>query len=65
MVPVEHDRGKKQVCVEALRAAIRRVLTDPSIASNAARAGKRMCAYGGAAQAARLIERFSQSAGRG
>ncbi len=34
MVPVEHDRGKKQVRVEALRAAIRRVLTDPSIASN-------------------------------
>src|SRR6266487_4081060 len=65
MVPVEHDRGKKQVRVEALRAAIRRVLTDPSIASNATRAGKRMRAYGGAAQAARLIERFSQSAGGG
>jgi len=65
MVPVEHDRGKKQVRVEALRAAIKRVLTDPSIASNATRAGKRMRAYGGAAQAARLIERFSQSAGGG
>src|SRR5258708_12268580 len=45
MVPVEHDRGKKQVCVEALRAAIRRVLTDPSIASNAPPTDKRMCAF--------------------
>jgi MGT family glycosyltransferase len=65
MVPVEHDRGKKRVRVEALRATVRRVLTDPSIASNAAHAGERMRAYGGAAQAARLIERFSQSAGGG
>ncbi len=65
LVPVEHARGKKQVRVEALREAIRRMLTDPSIASNATRAGKRMRAYGGAAQAARLIERFSQSVGGG
>jgi len=60
LVPVEHDRGKKRVRVEALRATVRRVLADPSFAGNAARAGERMRAYGGAAQAARLIERFSQ-----
>ena len=61
MVLVEHERGKKRVSVEALRAAVRRVLTDPSIASHAARVGNQLRTYGGAAQAARLIERFSET----
>ena len=65
LVPVEHDRGKKRVSVEALRATVRRVLTDSSFASHAAHAGSQLRAYGGAAQAAHLIERFSQSAGGG
>ena len=65
MVPVEHDCGKKRVSVEALQAMVRRVLTNPSIADKAARAGERMRAYGGAAQAARLIEQFSQRVGVG
>lgn len=60
LVPVEHDRGKKRVPVEALQATVRRVLTDPSFAAKAARAGESMRAYGGAAQAARLIEQFIQ-----
>jgi UDP:flavonoid glycosyltransferase YjiC (YdhE family) len=63
LVPVEHDRGKKRVAVEALRATVRRVLTDSSFASNAAQAGSQLRAYGGAAQAAHFIERFSQSVG--
>jgi UDP:flavonoid glycosyltransferase YjiC (YdhE family) len=61
LVAVEHDRGKKRVSVEALRATVRRVLTDSSFASNAAHAGSQLRAYGGAAQAARLIERFSET----
>ncbi len=65
LVPVEHDRGKKRVLVESLRAAVWRVLTDSSFASHAAHAGSQLRAYGGAAQAAHLIERFSQSAGGG
>jgi UDP:flavonoid glycosyltransferase YjiC (YdhE family) len=65
LVPVEHDRGKKRVAVEALRATVGRVLTDSSFASNAAQAGSQLRAYGGAAQAAHLIGRFSQSVGGG
>ena len=61
LVAVEHDRGKKRVSVESLRATVRRVLTDSSFASNAAHAGSQLRAYGGAAQAARLIERFSET----
>ncbi len=39
---VEQASGKKRIRVEALRATVRRVLTDPSFADNAARAGERL-----------------------
>lgn len=60
VVPVETVAGKKRVHVETLRATVRHVLTDPSFADNARRAGERMRAYGGAPRAAHLIEQFTQ-----
>jgi UDP:flavonoid glycosyltransferase YjiC (YdhE family) len=61
IVPVQRVRGKKQVDAEALRMAVRRVLSDPSFANNARRAAERLRAYGGASQAAQLIEQFTRS----
>jgi UDP:flavonoid glycosyltransferase YjiC (YdhE family) len=43
-----------------LRATIRRVLADPTFTENARRAGEQLRAYGGAAQAARLIEQCAR-----
>jgi MGT family glycosyltransferase len=63
MVPVEYSSGKKQVNMEVLRAAIRRVLGDTSFAESARRVRERLRSYGGAAYAAELIERFSRQAG--
>jgi MGT family glycosyltransferase len=60
IVPVEQVGRKKTVDAEALRATVRRVLADPSFTNNARRAGERLRAYGGAAQAAHLIERFTR-----
>jgi UDP:flavonoid glycosyltransferase YjiC (YdhE family) len=60
IVPVEQVGRKKRVDVEALRATVRRVLAQPSFADNARRAGERLRGYGGAAQAARLIEQFTR-----
>lgn len=60
IVPVEQVGRKKRVDAEALRATVRRVLGDPSFADNARRAGERLRAYGGASQAARLIEQFTK-----
>jgi MGT family glycosyltransferase len=57
-VPVENVSGRKYVNVEELRAAVRRVLTDPSFAENARRMSEKLRAYGGASQAAQLIERL-------
>jgi len=59
-VPVQSVSGKKHVLVEELRATVRRVLADPSFADNARRMSEKILAYGGASQAARLIERFGQ-----
>jgi len=63
IVSVEHGSGGKRVRVDELRANVRHVLSDPSFADNARRIGQRLRAYGGAAQAAHLIERFSQQSG--
>jgi MGT family glycosyltransferase len=57
VVPVEESSGEKRVSAEELRAAVRRVLTDPSFTDNARQVGERLRAYGGAPRAARLIER--------
>lgn len=59
IVPVEQAGGKKRVDAEALRAAVKRVLSDPSFADNARRVSERLRAYGGASQAAHLIEQFT------
>jgi len=59
-VAVGSVSGKKHVRVEELRATVRCVLIDPSFADNARRMSEKMQAYGGASQAARLIERFGQ-----
>jgi UDP:flavonoid glycosyltransferase YjiC (YdhE family) len=60
-VSVENVSGRKHVRVEELRATVRRVLADPSFVDNARQMSKKMRAYGGASQAARLIERFEQT----
>jgi UDP:flavonoid glycosyltransferase YjiC (YdhE family) len=65
VVRVERAAGKKHVRAEELRATVKRVLSDPSFAENARRAGERLREYGGAVQAAQLIERFSQKTGVG
>jgi UDP:flavonoid glycosyltransferase YjiC (YdhE family) len=62
-VPVETVSGEKHVDVDELRAAVDRVLTDPSFADNARRLGKRLRAYGGATRAADLVEHFSEEVG--
>jgi len=57
IVPTADASGrKKHVPVEELRAKVRRVLSDPSFTINARRVSEKMQAYGGASEAARLIE---------
>ncbi len=58
VLPVMGASGEREVPVEELRAKVRKVLSDPSFAENARRLGEKMRAYGGAAEAARLIEDF-------
>jgi MGT family glycosyltransferase len=55
VLPVETDRGKKDVDVDELRAKVDRVLSAPSYRARAEQIGRELRAYGGAAQAARLI----------
>jgi len=59
ILPIENRLWRKYVSPEELRAAVRRVLRDPSFARNARRVSEKMRAYGGATEAARLIEEFS------
>lgn len=57
IVPVADALGKKKhVRVEELRAKVRQVLSDPSYAINARRISEKMQTYGGASEAACLIE---------
>jgi UDP:flavonoid glycosyltransferase YjiC (YdhE family) len=56
VLPVEGARSQKHVQVVELRAKVRQVLTDPSYAANARRASQKLRAYGGAPEAARLVE---------
>jgi UDP:flavonoid glycosyltransferase YjiC (YdhE family) len=62
IVAVRHVDRKKQVKSEELRAAVKRVIADPSFSANAKRLGEKLRSYGGAPRAARLIEEFSQQA---
>jgi UDP:flavonoid glycosyltransferase YjiC (YdhE family) len=61
-VQVENSARGKQVSIRELRATVQRVLRDPSFANNALRISHMLRKYGGASQAAQLIERFSQQA---
>ena len=51
----------KQVSVEELRTKVRRVLAEPSFKRNAERVAESIRAYGGASEAARLIDGFAAS----
>jgi UDP:flavonoid glycosyltransferase YjiC (YdhE family) len=64
IVPVDTSTGKKRVSADELRAAARRVLSDPSFAMQARRAGERLAELGGAARAAELIGGFAEHGGR-
>jgi UDP:flavonoid glycosyltransferase YjiC (YdhE family) len=54
---------KKEVRAEEVRAKVRRLLADPAYAENARRISEKMRAYGGAAEAARLIEDLQAAPG--
>lgn len=58
IVPTEDASRKKHVRVDELQAKIRKVLSDPSYATNAMRIGEKMQTYGGASKAAYLVEEF-------
>ena len=60
IVFVDMTPGEKRVNVDELRATVRRVLTDPSFRDNARQIGERLRSYGGASQAADLIEEFTR-----
>ena len=60
VLPAEGASRKKRVRVEELQAKVRQVLCDPSYKMNARRISRKLRAYGGASEAARLIEDFSR-----
>lgn len=55
----EAGPGEKQVSVEELRAKVRQVLAEPSFRLNARRIAESIRTYGGASEAARLIDGFA------
>ena len=59
IVPTEDPQAEKYVSVDEVRAKVRHVLSNPSYTANAKRIGEKMRGYGGAAEAARLIEDFA------
>ena len=58
IVPVTYIGSKKHVRTEELRTTVWHVLTNPSFAENARRMSEKLRAYGGASQAASMIEGF-------
>jgi MGT family glycosyltransferase len=62
VLPKSDVTGKnKQVSTEEVRAKVFNILSDASFSENARRISERMKTYGGASEAARLIECFSQA----
>ncbi|HET7089331.1 MAG TPA: nucleotide disphospho-sugar-binding domain-containing protein [Anaerolineae bacterium] len=61
VLPTQGAWGKKSVRVEELRAKVKQVLSDPGYAASTKRIAEKMRTYGGAAEAARLIEDLSNS----
>jgi MGT family glycosyltransferase len=60
VVPTQGASGEKDVSAEELRVKVRQVLSDPSFAMNAKRIAETTRSYGGASEAARLIDRFAE-----
>lgn len=61
VVPTSDSTGRnKQVSAEEVRAKVFNILSDASFSENARRISERMKTYGGASEAARLIECFAQ-----
>jgi UDP:flavonoid glycosyltransferase YjiC (YdhE family) len=58
LVPVHHDSKGKHVNIEELRTTILQVLSNPSYLRNAGRMSRLLNSYGGASQAAHLIQQF-------
>lgn len=58
LVPEIDQSGEKKLSAEELRDKVRQVLSNPSFAQEAGKLGEKMRTYGGAAQAAYLIEDF-------
>lgn len=59
VLPVEAGPGDKRLSVKELRTKVRRVLSDPSFRLSAGRIAESIRAYGGASEAARLIDSFA------
>lgn len=65
VLPTEGASGEKELSVEELRSTVRQVLSDPSFVTNARRIAEAMQSYGGASEAARLIDGFAERAQQG
>lgn len=63
MVEVRREGGRKRVDAAELRAAVRRVLAEPSYARRAREVGEGLRAFGGPARAAELIEEVARGRG--
>jgi UDP:flavonoid glycosyltransferase YjiC (YdhE family) len=59
IVPVEGPGARKQVAGDGLRATVGQVLAQPTYVESARRVSEKLRTYGGAAQAARHIEDWS------
>jgi UDP:flavonoid glycosyltransferase YjiC (YdhE family) len=63
VMPVTDGDGEKQIDVQEFRARVNRVLTGPGYRACAQRVAESMRPYGGAQEAADLIERFARGRG--
>lgn len=61
VIPVENSLAEKRVNVDELRKTVRHVLAVPTFVDNARKISARMRFYGGASQAASLIEHYSNT----
>lgn len=65
VVPTQGASGEKEISVQELRASVNRVLADPSFTNNARRVAETIGRYGGASEAARLVDGFAERGRRG
>jgi UDP:flavonoid glycosyltransferase YjiC (YdhE family) len=59
VLPTETAHGEKHLSVEELRRKVRGVLSEPSFRVSAGRIARSIRTYGGASEAARLIDSFA------